>query len=506
VALFTRFLSLLLSSAVLLGPAAGAVTAQRAAEKRAREPITALERWTNQLRRNGPDVGRDEVQRLEQLVADVRMLQIASPELRRPAVLALLDLAGVRTTEELRTRRTNAFEGSRVGLQTDRLRAFGREALAAILAADTEGKLTDWLALEVLSRPNVQSAERRIAALRMLDGLHRPSTLLPIFACAIDEERDVRDAAMDALVGWQTDAVHRFMLRQLERASENPGWISRRSVRAHFATEAIDPTSPAGRELFAYASQRLLASEWRESFHALQLLAAVQDDPAVPALIEALAVWGARREQGGGSRRIESELLRELERRSGRRIGNHPERWAAWWKVKRSGAIPPESADSARRRTKADFFGLRPVTDRVVFVIDRSGSMTAPFGPHGNTRYGEAIGQMLDFLRELGPKTRFRVVLFSNEPEIWKDRLQPASESNLKAVERWLRYHSPRGGTMLRPAIEEVLRLGWIAGLLERANDDACLAFHCVQIGRGSDGALEALAQGSGGDFVEVVE
>jgi hypothetical protein len=148
------------------------------------------------------------------------------------------------------------------------------------------------------------------------------------------------------------------------------------------------------------------------------------------------------------------------------------------------------------------------------------------------SRYGEACIQMLTFLRTLGPRARFNVVLFSNETDVWKPSLQPATEGNLGAVERWLRYQQPRGGTFLRPAIEHVFELDsrgrpdlarleadsvvvlcdgatsegpvWIARLLERVNDDACLAFHGVRIGPRGDGALELLAELSGGEFVEV--
>jgi hypothetical protein len=43
-------------------------------------------------------------------------------------------------------------------------------------------------------------------------------------------------------------------------------------------------------------------------------------------LIKGLAVWIARRERGKGSARIEGEILGELQRRSGRGIGLHPDR------------------------------------------------------------------------------------------------------------------------------------------------------------------------------------
>ena len=532
VSLSPALLVLLIASAPGPGLHSHRAQSQKARAGARADPVADLGRWTEDFRRNGPDVGVDSMRELEVLVADLRMLQIAAPERTDDVVLALLDLAGIRTNKELRARRVRSQWPS-VGNQSERVREQGREVLAGILAADPDA-LALWLATEVLAHPGAHSAERRVAALELLAGTWVPATKLALFTAAIDEDRAVRDAAMDALVGWPDEDVHRFMLQQLASAEGRKGWIAREAVRRHFKLVTIEPGNESEQALLKSCSRWMLSEDWREAFRGIQLQTAIRDELAVPVLIEGLSVWIDRRERGNGSRRIEHELLRELERRSGRRIGLHPERWSSWWKLKSSGQLVEPTGDGPERRTEAGFFGLRPVTDRMVFVIDASGSMTTPFGPIGKTRYGEAVDQMLDFLRELGPKARFRVVLFSSELDVWQERLQPATESNLKSAQRWLLYHQPRGGTFLQPAIEEVLRLDkqgqvdlgrleadsvivlcdgdtaegpqWIRPLLARANDDACLAFHCVQIGTGGDGSLETLAEDSGGDFVHVAE
>ena len=139
---------------------------------------------------------------------------------------------------------------------------------------------------------------------------------------------------------------------------------------------------------------------------------------------------------------------------------------------------------------------------------------------------------MTEFLRTLGAGARFRVVLFDTDLHVWKDRLQPLTHANLDAVQRWCSAQHPEGATMLRSAIEHVLRVDsdgkadvehieedtvivlcdgettegphWIEPLLARVNSDACLAFHCVQIGSAGDGALQRLATLSGGEFAHV--
>ena len=56
-------------------------------------------------------------------------------------------------------------------------------------------------------------------------GRREPALQLAIMASALDSDRDVREAAMRALVGWADEGVHRFMLMQLARTRSSPDWI-----------------------------------------------------------------------------------------------------------------------------------------------------------------------------------------------------------------------------------------------------------------------------------------
>jgi hypothetical protein len=46
--------------------------------------------------------------------------------------------------------------------------------------------------------------------------------------------------------------------------------------------------------------------------------------------------------------------------------------------------------------------------------------------------------------------------------------------------------------------------LGWFRAASSRRTSARSSSFHCVQIGRQGNGTLEALARGSGGQFVQV--
>ena len=526
-----------LSGLALLGvlalapaPAAAARPTQGVAEPEAdRSTLEQLSRWVVRYGRSHRPLDAEDFQELDSMVADLRMQQIAEPDLRHEIVLGLLDLAGVRPPGPGSRNFDRLYQAD---AQTQAVQKRGRKAIERMLAADGSGQLARWLATSVLSLPGVHPIGRRVAAVEVLAGEHRDETRLAIFACAVAPERALREAAMEALVGWKDDGVHRFMLSQLERSADDPEWVSPRQVRLHFGSLTLPAGSPASESLSLVCTEAMLSRDWREALRGLQLQTALRDETAVPSLIESLAVWVGRRKTEGSSRRLEGEIVDELQRRSGRSIGPHPERWATWWKLRASGKDRnPDSRRDPGQVTKS-FFGLRPMTDKVVFVLDRSGSMRQDFGGSGKARHREAIDQLMALLEGLGPDTRFRVILFDDKVSSWSNSLKPATPANLASVRTWMHNHGPRGGTNLKPAVERAMRLdrkgrpdlrkleadtvivlcdggtaegaGWVRPTLASANEEACLKFHCVQVGGGGDGTLRTLARGSGGDFVRV--
>jgi hypothetical protein len=254
---------------------------------------------------------------------------------------------------------------------------------------------------------------------------------------------------------------------------------------------------------------------------------------AAPLLIDALALWNGRLAAGGGTPRVQDEILAALRALSGRSIPPRPDRWRLWWKAVQEGRIElPPDGDAPGAVTQASFFGLRPVTDRVLFVIDRSQSMTGRFGTTGMTRYEMAVEELCGFATKLGPDARFGVTLFHSAAERWRPKLSAADENGVKAARAWLRGAEPGGGTLLFGGIALALDLdrgggigaggveadtvivlcdgdtavgpSWVGPWLERVNDGAQLVFHCVQIGGGGDGTLERLAAGTGGVFLRI--
>lgn len=509
-----------LHSLLLLVALATAALGQSGSE----DSVARAQAWLARASRPTLALSDEEVTQLERWLDDLRLVQVIQPERRTTVFALLLDLAALDPGESIPPALQTPAQRARVGRAAS-------SALGPALDLSRDGATQRWLAREVLAERAGASRARRLEALECLAGRREAETLTGLLHCARDRDAQVRELAMRALVGWPDDGVHLFMLAQLAENERQPGWVNVALVRQHFQSlERID-AGRAAQALVAFVRPALVSTSWRDTVRALPLLARVDDALAVPVLIEGLGLWVARREAGGGSRRVESEFVAELRRRSGRTMGAFPERWSLWWRARSAGTLVDGPGEAEAPTSRAGFYGLRPETDRVTFLIDASGSMDQQVA-EGVTRYAQALERLVGFLDDLGPGARFRVVLFDTHPRVWKESLQPATRSSIEAAERWVAYQRPGGGTYLRPGIETCLRVGldgkidlklleedtvivlcdgetaegrsWVWPWWREVAEESCVRFHCVQLGGGGNGTLEALAEVSGGEFVRV--
>ena len=482
--------------------------------------------WMDRFRKGGHRaVQRNWRGELSDIVAALRAeLAAADPERRDAILYGLLDLAGLTPQREVYDEAQRAFVRD--------VQAVGRQALERELRADPDQFLARWLAHEVLAGARRHPPPRVLATLGLLENRHLESTQLALFSLVLHGTPELRRASLRALQGWPSTLVDEFLSGRIVSLRELGDDDGVRLILQHFERSGRAPAGRTARQLRNAAAEGLVSADWRTAIATLDLTAGLADVLAVPALIRGLATWVERREQGLGRRRVEAAIVHRLEDRSGRRMGARPERWQLWWDAVLAGEATTASAREAiGPPTRAAFFGLRPESDRVVFVIDRSRSMSFPFGTSQRSRFDEAIDQLGSFLEAIGPRARFRLVLFDDRIVVSSRDLVAASEAQIAAAKRWMRTHGPRGGTVLRGAIEEAMRLehdgsvdlerleadtvivlcdgetqdgtGWIAPLFDAVNDRARLVFHGVQIGGQGRGALGVLAALSGGQFVE---
>lgn len=437
----------------------------------------------------------------------------------------------------------------------------GQSELIGLLDGPRSAKVRRWALADVVAAvgsddgPSSRRSwspgleERRVCLELLLERSAR-GLRTALLAVARRAEDPLRYEAFSALARWSDrhgpdEAIDLFLVQQLGArfdVRERPHPVN---VVLERLVSSDEPLAPRALVLLRERIvQMLLSTDWREPALAIRLAQGIPVEDRVPLLLDALSVWDRRSRAGRdytGLVRVRSDLVRELRTISGRFHGPRPEPWIDWWVRVRQGKEPmpgtPEFEAAARERASeprstASFFGIRPESDRITFVIDFSGSMAQGWGTTGHSRFEEAVDQMMRFLQGAPSSTRFNVMLFSSSPLLSSPELIPASPSNLELARASLLEREPNGGTNLKPAIELALKLDrrgepdldgleadtiivlcdgetsegarWVEPLLRRVLPMHPVVFHTVHLGVRDDGALQTLADTSGGRFLRV--
>ena len=153
-----------------------------------------------------------------------------------------------------------------------------------------------------------------------------------------------------------------------------------------------------------------------------------------------------------------------------------PAKWRAWWEsVKESFVLPPagdEKAVAKKEGTVAQgFFGIPVSGNRVVFVVDVSGSMQWPYesttfsgkatdNKSGfETRYERAKKELMKAVEGMTPDSKFNVVFFSADATVWKKKLVWANKRNRDAIRAHLERVEVIGGTALYDGMNAAMQI-----------------------------------------------
>jgi len=152
--------------------------------------------------------------------------------------------------------------------------------------------------------------------------------------------------------------------------------------------------------------------------------------------------------------------------------------WEGWWRNEGAAWLEAVRAERHRiahpeRKGSAAFYGIATRSNRIVFVLDRSGSMKDPVPQRGTvtgssrnapvpgkTKLEVAKNQLARTIRGLQPDVKFAVVFYSHEVRGWEDppKLLPATAQNKRKAIEWFMRLEPVGSTMFFDALREALR------------------------------------------------
>ena len=138
-----------------------------------------------------------------------------------------------------------------------------------------------------------------------------------------------------------------------------------------------------------------------------------------------------------------------------------PGTWKDWWDQNEKTFEPksplgPEYNYELKSKSEVSYYEIPLIENRIVFVLDISGSMIAGGKPN---RLESAVKEMSELIGRLHEKQYFNIVTFSTHTKRWMDApMVPATEPMKKAAKAFLETLVPKGGTQTAEAFEEVLQ------------------------------------------------
>jgi hypothetical protein len=224
---------------------------------------------------------------------------------------------------------------------------------------------------------------------------------------------------------------------------------------------------------------------WEVKLLALQGLEKIAPESAVEPLLEGLG--RCRADEG----RLKDQYVRTLRKITGLELENDdPNAWKAAWAAKKAGQEAPAGSTVAEA---TEFYGLKTRSTRIVFILDRSGSMLAPGSepaqrifklppdamggpkepPQETAAREEAtrikkrvdavpVATRWDALRQefvntiyvLSPRVHFNVIWYEARTDPWRQELVPATWVNKLECIRHAEKLVPSGGTNIWDALE----------------------------------------------------
>ena len=229
---------------------------------------------------------------------------------------------------------------------------------------------------------------------------------------------------------------------------------------------------------------------WEQKLSALKGLAKVGDDKVIHVLIEGLEK--CRDDEG----RLKDRYVETLKLLVGVNLdSDDPNAWKAAWAAHRKGAAIPAGSTVA---IPTEFYGLRTRSTRIVFVLDRTGSMEAPGSeaprtvmdppPEASvnlkrspreaaawrqvkkivgewrtrkvrTRMDAAKKELISTVYALSPRVHFNVLWYEGTPSPWKEELVPATWQNKLDCLLQTQKLFPSGTTNIWDALETAFKM-----------------------------------------------
>lgn len=388
------------------------------------------------------------------------------------------------------------------------VRALAAEALAGIVRRETTAAL-----LKQVKREKDPGAAAAI--LTALGDHGNPDATKLLLKAARNRDEGIRGAAIRALarVGLGLPKVREFFLSLLD----SDRWEDR--------ILAIDAAALTGDISLAERVRASLSHErWEVRLTVAEALRKLRERESVEPLIVQL--------EQEEERRVATAIGQTLFELTGVQLYAEAGPRRRWFEDHGETFEVPDVipvAPKVEGGTSAGFYGIPIESERVIFVIDQSGSMSA--ADRGTGGEGEAKNRLeaavLEVKRALGnlpTGSRVNVLFFHTTHQGWRDRLTKLGKRTRADLIDHLDKQRPTGGTNIYDPLAAALQDDDVDTVLllsdgvpgsgkyvatadilrgvRRLNQTRRIAIHCVSLGMRSE-LLERLAAENGGRYVQ---
>jgi hypothetical protein len=160
-------------------------------------------------------------------------------------------------------------------------------------------------------------------------------------------------------------------------------------------------------------------------------------------------------EREGRARHSAVALLQEI---TGYKIGADARSWKYFFLKHRTEGTDfrhPKADDGEESHTLS-YMGIPLLGDKVIFVLDSSGSMNSGMAETQHSRGKRAVGELVRLLPNLPKQARFDVIFFSDRvSRLSAGKLLANEEARINSATRWLESNDFDGGTNLFGGLEK---------------------------------------------------
>ncbi len=282
---------------------------------------------------------------------------------------------------------------------------------------------------------------------------------------------------------------------------------------------------------------------WQVRAAAIQALARLCSSKSIEPLIDTL--------EKESNERLIGDILDALRYLTGANYECDAKLWRKWWEaVKEEFRTPRERTETEDDGEIGDdgpatglpepppppprpkYYGMELKSFHVIFIIDRSGSMTGRMTTTiggkqvSGTKHEIAIKELTKVISMMDKRYWFNVIFYNQQFEVWQKKLTKATEKARKAAIKWINSVQPEGSTNIGDSLEEAFKdkkvdtiyllsdgqantgkypdAGSIIGAVKGWNRKKRIKINTISFGRGADTQfMEELARMTGGKHVK---